>query len=303
MSHVSRRHDFCHIVMQGVPVDCIHICTTMKKILILCDGEHFPESTFHFIVRLNALSPVLLTGVFLPSVNYSDVMIYYLGGMAGPVYAPANEDNAENTVIAANMAKFKQLCEEKGIAYSIHNDVKGDIIEHLRRETRFADLVILNSDLFYSNLGQDGKTQYLNDTMHFSECPVLLLPEDFHFPDNIILAYDGSASSVYAIRQFTYILPELTQLSSLLVYATAKGDEIPDMAYIEELTSRHFKNLHFYKLDTDPKTYFGTWVSEQGNALVVSGAYGRSSLSELFRGNFMEEVISDHRLPMFVAHT
>ena len=274
----------------------------MKKVLVLCDGEHFSESTFSFVSRLNELSPILLTGVFLPSVSYSDVMVYYLGGMTGPASAPAGEDVVESATIQANIKRFKSLCEKHHIEYRVHNDIKGDIIENLQKETRFADVAILNSDLFYSNYGSEGKDQYLADTMHFAECPVVLVPEHFHFPENIILAYDGSASSVYAIRQFAYTMPELTKLSTLLVYATADGSDIPDMDYISELTARHFRDLKFYTLDTDPKKYFNTWLSEQGNALVIAGAFGHSALSEIFRGNFMEDVINDNKLPLFITH-
>ena len=59
----------------------------MKKVLAVFDGTHFSESSLRFISRLNELSPVLLTGIFLPSIDYTDVMVYYLS-MSAPLYYP-----------------------------------------------------------------------------------------------------------------------------------------------------------------------------------------------------------------------
>jgi hypothetical protein len=44
---------------------------TMKKILIAFDGIHFSKSAFEFAKKLNEVSPVLLTGVFLPQIIFN----------------------------------------------------------------------------------------------------------------------------------------------------------------------------------------------------------------------------------------
>jgi nucleotide-binding universal stress UspA family protein len=38
------------------------------------------------------------------------------------------------------------------------------------------------------------------------------------------------------------------------------------------------------------------------SALLVSGSYGRSGLSQLFKKSFVNEIIAEHRLPVFIAH-
>ena len=106
------------------------------------------------------------------------------------------------------------------------------------------------------------------------------MPEKYDFPKSIILAYDGSESSVFAIIQFAYLFPELATLNAILVYASEREDSLPRFDYIKELAAQHFSSLSFLKLDVDPKHYFNTWLVESGPALLVSGAYGRSLASE-----------------------
>lgn len=139
--------------------------------------------------------------------------------------------------------------------------------------------------------------------MHYAECPIMIIPEKFDYPKSIILAYDGSPSSVYAIKQFSYLYPMLSDLDTLLVYASDRNeDDFPDYSYIEEFATRHFKNLTFFKLNADPKKYFDTWIEDVGKAWLVSGSYGRSSFSEVFKRNFVQDIIMEHKLPVFIAH-
>jgi len=272
----------------------------MKKILLLFDGSHFSEGAFNYALHISQTQPVLLTGVFLPSVDYTDTMIYYLGGVSGPLYVPTLDTDSDT--MEQNAERFKALCTKHHIEHRVHTSISGSIIEGIKKETRYADVMILSSETFYSNLGKATQEGYLEDTMHKAECPVIVVPEQYKMPKSIILAYDGSHASVFAIKQFAYLFPEMQDLSTVVVYASEGDGQLPDMPYIEELAARHFKDLTFFKLEADPKKYFTTWMTGRGSALLVTGSFGRSGLSELFRRNFAEEVIDEHKLPVFIAH-
>ena len=120
---------------------------------------------------------------------------------------------------------------------------------------------------------------------------------------NNILAYDGSASSVYAIKQFSTLFPAWRGNKTHIVYASVKGKEIPDRIYIEELAVRHFPNLIIDALQMDARKYFNTWLTDQPRSILVTGAYGRSSLSESLKNSFVAEIVMEHKIPVFVAHS
>jgi nucleotide-binding universal stress UspA family protein len=272
----------------------------MKKVIIAFDGKRFSQGAFEFVKNLNQTQPVLVTGVFLPVVDYAE-LLYSLGGMSGPLYVKDvwEEDEKE---IERNIKHFERLCLKNGIEYRIHPNLERHIVSHLKNETRYADLLVLSSELFYENLGKTGQEEYLTEVIHRSECPVILVPEQYSFPKSVILSYDGSASSARAIKQFTYLFPELTSLNTILVYASEQTDDIPDKENIEELAGRHFDKLTVSKIDVDPRKYFDAWLADIENPILVAGAYGRSRLSEFIHKSFIREVIKDHKLPVFITH-
>lgn len=272
----------------------------MKKILIAFDGTQFSEGAFEFARRLNDLQPILLVGAFIPQVSYANLWSY-AGAMAGPSFVPLLE--AEDTeTVQRNIARFEDMCQKNGIAYKVHKDFYDFALPELKRETRFADLLIISSEKFYENLAGEDPSEYMKDALHASECPVIVVPEHFDFPDRSILAYDGSDSSVFAIKQFAYLFPELKNNETTLVFTKDKETKLPFENYIEELASEHFPNLTLQKLDMQPGKAFQNWVCENQNAILVSGSYGRSFFSQIVRRSFVSEIIAKHRLPVFITH-
>lgn len=272
----------------------------MKKILLAFDGTHFSNGAFQFARELNELEPALVTGAFLPQVQAANLWSY-ADAMSGPLLIPLVEER-DTEVIKANMEKFETLCRKNGMEYRVHEDMYDFALPELKAETRFADVLIIGSEVFYENVG--GKlNDYLQDILHRSECPVIVVPEQYDFPKTNILCYDGSESSVYAIKQFAYLFPELTKRPTLLVYVHEDGkQDFPQQVNIEELVARHFNDLTLMKLDMSPAKHFSTWINNREGALIVSGAFGRSAISQLIRKSVVSEVIAAHKLPVFIAH-
>lgn len=272
----------------------------MKKILLAFDGTNFSEGAFEFAKRLNEKSPILLTAVFLPQIDYANLWSY--AGASTGMFIPLVEEDDAN-LIQKNILKFESLCRKNDVDFRIHKDYTDMALPALKKETRFADLLIVGSESFYQNLGVNEPNESLKDALHASECPVLVVPEKFEFPRTNVLTYNGSDDSVYAIKQFAYLFPELCANETLLVYSKAEADtEIPDQEFIEELAARHFPNLTILKLRLDPKEYFTTWLIDRKSTVLVSGAFSRSVFSQLFKKSFITDVITDHKLPVFIAH-
>jgi hypothetical protein len=273
----------------------------MKKVLLAFDGTNVYESAFNFACQLNEIKPILLIGAFLPKTSIANLWSY-ADGIRHFAYAPLmEEDNAAE--VQRNITAFEKRCVNNGIDYRVHTNFSDSALNELINESRFADVLILSSEAFYDKMGTDFPNDYLRDVLHNIECPVLIVPEDFEFPTSVVLAYDGGAESVFAIKQFAYLFPELNIKETILVYANSDVEkDFPSQDQIEELATRHYKNLTLTKLDIDPKKYFATWLSEKPGALLVSGSYGRSGFSQLFNKSFVRDIIAEHRLLIFIAH-
>ena len=273
----------------------------MKKILLAFDGIHFSEGAFDFARQLNALHSILLTGVFIPQLSYANLWSY-TGGMAGPSYVPLLEGE-DTDAVEKNIERFETLCRENNIAHSVHKDFFDFALPELKRETRFADLLIISSETFYQNIGTGDPSEYMKEAVHSAECPVVIVPEKFKFPKVNILAYDGGESSVYGIKQFAYLFPEFRAQETLLVYSSQNETEgLPNKNQLEELARQHFLNISFRKLDLNPRKYFSDWINQNSNAILVTGSYGRSFFSQLFHKDFVNDVIAEHKLPVFISH-
>lgn len=271
----------------------------MKKILLLCDGGHFPQGAFDMISNNYADTGCLITGVFLNSVQYANLVTFPMDPTGELLTTMLEEDKI---LIEKNINLFSAACEKAHLEFSVHRGHDFEIFPALRKETRFADLVLMSSELFYKNLNSEQPNSYTKTALHEAECPVLLVPEIYGQPSHVILSYDGSAASVYAIKQFANLFPEWTALEALLVYISNKDDAIPDMDYMEEFAGRHFSKLTIEKLEFDPHKYLETWLSEEKMPLLVSGSFTRSGISMLFNKSFTSDVIRAHNTPVFIAH-
>lgn len=267
----------------------------MKKVLIAFDGVNYSEGAMEFAYKLNELNPIFLTGIFLPQTQLSSLWSY-----ADAAIPLAEED--ESDAMKSNIAKFEKECKERKIQYALHLDLFNLALPSLSRESVFADLLILASERFYQSFGTRPANAYLEEALHEVECPVVIVPDHFSFPEKIILAYDGSTESIFAIKQFAYLFPELCNRPGMLAYVSEREGGIPNEMNIKELVDRHFNRPEFVNLQFDVRKYFNSWIEEKSGAILVSGSFGRSYFSQLLKKSFVHEVIGDHKLPVFIAH-
>ena len=271
----------------------------MKKVIIAFDGIHYSDGAFEFARRLNQLRAIFLTAVFVPQAEVP-AWSYAEGDSQG--YIPLLE-GTRSDVIERNIQDFEQQCKENNIQYSIHRDFNGYAITELKRESLYADLLLIATELFYSTRDAEIPNVYLKKLLHDVKCSVILIPETFKFPERIVIGYDGSENSVFALKQFAYVLPELTQLkTSIVSIGIKKNKSLSDDKQLIELAERHFSDYSIERLDLISKTFFGAWLAELKSVLFVCGSYGRSAFTRLIRKSFADSVIREYALPIFISH-
>lgn len=273
----------------------------MKKVIISLDGQHFPKGAFEFVKNINLENKILLAGVFLSPIDYSKLLAYT--GLEGitimPEWLVKNEDDV---LVNKNISLFKEACIAEGIEFRIHKDTDLMAISSLIEETRFADALIISSDLFYANISKQQPNFYLEEVLKRAECPVMLIPENYEEPEQVVLAYDGNESSVFAIKQFAYLFPELAKKETILLSIVQHEDEMPEYSLVTELVASHYPDLKIETLHLKQKKDFAVWLSNKPNSVVVMGAFARSALSQLFKKSFANDVIHDIKMPIFISH-
>lgn len=272
----------------------------MKKLLLVFDGNHFSEGAFKMANFLHEQEPMLITGVFLQPIDYRDMVGYSSMGATTPISVTPYP--TDETAITKNMAKFEERCQHAGMEFRTHRDTDMFALQELQKETRFADLMVLSSQMFYENISKDQPNDYLKKILRQTECPIILVPENYSLPSKILLAYDGKADSVFAIKQFTYLFPQFYHWDSKLITLEEDGEEFPHQDLIEELAAKHFANLTLEMIDDETRKTFHTWMKSHKDYMLITGAFGRSELSNIFSKSFISDIIKEHSIAVFVSH-
>jgi len=273
---------------------------TMKKLLLVFDGNNFSQGIVDFARHINAADPVFATGLFLPAVEHAELLYSFGGIPAGPIYmnevVPGDPEN-----VRQNIARFEQLCRDNNMQYAVHQPDVKRIPDVIREETRFADVLVTDGTAF-ARADKQAQQDYASHMLHKAECPVVIVPGQFTEPQSLVFAYDGSEQSVYAMKQFNYLFPAYGGLPALIVHFAHGNTQLPQRDKIKELAGCYYSTNVVTQLDIHKKEDISGWLASNDAPFFVSGSYGRTPLSELVHGSFSSEVISGGKFMAFIAH-
>jgi hypothetical protein len=272
----------------------------MKKILFLCDGDNFSESTFEFIKQLSVHETISVKGLFFTPIDIEQMVAISYVPIAEPFIKLKEK---EKQMVQKSQKRFIRACEDAGLRHLVRvytNEWNRDIIE---KESRYADLIVLSGELFCRDVQDQQPNYFMEETLRLAECPAVVVPENFRAIERVTIAYDGKKESMFALRQFANLFPDLMELPTDIVHIKNDGDdEIPDRDLLLEYTKAHFEAQYTSKLHFDPKRYFASWLDEKKNVFLVTGSFSRSPFSNTLKESFSTEIITRHGCPIFIAH-
>jgi nucleotide-binding universal stress UspA family protein len=132
---------------------------------------------------------------------------------------------------------------------------------------------------------------------------VIISPYSFESIDDIIFSYNGTKSSVFAIKQFTYLFPELRQKKAIVV--NVRNDELDTLEEqfkMKEWMKNHYTDVEYVLLKGEPSDQLFGYLIERKNGIVVMGAYGRGMLSRFFKPSHARLIVKTINLPLFISH-
>ncbi len=278
----------------------------MEKILLAIDAINPDKNSLEFACYLAHLTKSKLTGVFLENLLSEErPVLKQVQGMASMdwvVDQKSDEYNAKLELIEKNISLFKDACIDRGVNYSLHRD-RGLPARELTGESRFADLVVVDAQTSFNKRYEGSPTEFVKDILKNAECPVIIAPGSFKLIDEIIFTYNGSPSSVFAIKQFTYLFPQLNNKKITILQVNDAGEwKDPDKYKFKEWLKEHYTDLHFEELKGDTDARLFDCLLNRENVFFVMGAYGRNSLSQFFKRSHADLLIKTVTQPIFIAH-
>jgi nucleotide-binding universal stress UspA family protein len=278
----------------------------MKKIIAAFDGLKFSNSTKEYAIHVASISNAHLVGVFLEDISYASYKIDELVDSEGVSVKKQSELEEKDEQTRYHSVKiFENACEKAGINFTVHRDRRYAFNE-LLHESIYSDLLIIDSSETLIHYEEKAPTKFIQHTLAKVHCPVIVVPDKYKPIEKIILSYDGTPSSVYAIKTFSYLFPSLMHLPVELLSVNNPNQSLhlADDMLMKEFMKWHYpKNVQYIILKGEASTKILSYLKRQHqNLLVILGAYSRSEVSRLINESLADALIKNIHLPLFLAH-
>ena len=278
----------------------------MEKILLALDVARFNNNVLDFACYLASITNSKLTGIFLGALQEDELPVRK-SLMSNPhietlVAGDITEDPKRRQLCDDTTKLFKNTCQNNGVCYSIHRN-QGVPEDEIIAETRFSDLLIVDAEMSFEERKESTPTRFVKEVVKKSECPIVITPFSYSAIDEVLLAYDGSSSSVFAIKQFAYLFPEFKE-KRLTILQVDDGNDLPivNKDRIAELLESHYSTIRFEILHGKPADEIFGYLLQKENMFVIMGAFSRKILGNLFKDSTAELILKAVNLPVFIAH-
>lgn len=275
------------------------------KILLAINAMNLNMASVDFACYMAKLSGSILTGVFLENLAYEEI---FASDHPDSDWHPAKmkstalpENESRRKMCDDNILLFKEACAARDTKCKVHRD-RDVPFKEIIIESRFADLLIIDARLSFSERFEPSPTSFAKKVLMDAECPVLIAPESTEPIQEVVFAYDGSKSSVFAMKQFTYIFPQFRDRKVSLIEINEDDIVIDEQYKIKEWIKDHYTSYELVALVGDEQKRILEVLMAKENCIVVMGAYGRGLLSEFIRKSRAEKILKVLPEAMFIAH-
>jgi hypothetical protein len=271
----------------------------MKKAMVIMNGSFANHAIITSAVNLAKHDKTILHAIFLQHDTktlesdylYPNDLALTQNRLTGK---SIEEENA--ALVNANIWLFIDVCEQQKVSYIIEPDTHLTL-KDLIGYSAFYDYIIADAQ---SNLEQ----YRLSDLLADAHCPIFLTSARINQVKRIILAYDGSYSSTYALKMYHYIFPEWSSVDTTLLFiATEKSSTLPQEDKVKSMVTHYFSSPNIKILQGPFQDSFIKFIKEsEEDCLVVMGAYGRSNFSRIIHKSLADMVIEKTQAALFIVH-
>ncbi|WP_018617498.1 universal stress protein [Segetibacter koreensis] len=277
----------------------------MIKVIAALDALKLSESTVDYSVYFAKEFNAHIVAAFL------EEMVYHARPEADEDYVFTDWSQMDTLVKkeeqlrAVSKKNVQTRFEAEGVNYNIHRD-KTFALKSLLRESHYSDMILIDENEKFSNWDSSKPSLFMKNLLSDADCPVIVVPAEFKPIEKFVFAYDGSPSSVYAIRQFSYLFPAtpLKEVEILMITDDKHSNHFPNQHLLKELLKRKYATVlqSIIKSDHTDEALVKHLQAENKNCMLILGAYQRSSFSRWLYQSIADLLIAEVEIPLFIAH-
>ena len=272
------------------------------KILLVLDALAFDKAQLDYPAYISELTNGEITVLFLENTAVVHAPFSKYGHLGGYQLSEEESTESKKEIINKNIETYKQLCIEKNLSGNL---LRARVIPEDKaiEASRFADLLMISYNLSFAKRYEETPTKFVENVLTGAQCAVLVMPKTMQEINEVFFTCNGSFSSMYGIRQFTYLFPAFKDKKFTILYVVENEDEeTTHKRSIKEYMNHHYKNWEFKLLMGNSSAVILSHLSKQRNSMVTFGAYGRSQFSQFFKKSEAESIINTLDMPVFITH-
>jgi hypothetical protein len=274
----------------------------MERIVIVISPTGVERASLEFACYLANLTGSKLNGLFLHQAPLMEVaektgMHFCHHAKEAQVFPLISGKDIDQIKL-----EFDHFCSNHGLQW-IPEMKDAANINHVILESRFADLLIINADSSFSTELESIPTDTVTYTLKHAECPVVIAPLTFNDINEIVFTYDGTASSVFAIKQFTHQFPQFR--NNKITFLEVNDDSSPEVQHKEMITEylkTHYSSVGYQVLKGDPEDQLFSYFLNKKHVFVVMGAFGKKIIPSIFKRSTANLLLKTTCLPIFISH-
>ncbi|MEO6546596.1 MAG: hypothetical protein ABIN94_01300 [Ferruginibacter sp.] len=276
----------------------------MEKILLAVNAINLKKNALDFACYLARLTKSRLTGVFLE--NEIAAMAPVLGNVHGMLYDGQNDEEDctyedKMKLINANISDFEEGCIQGEVPFNITCH-RGFPSNDLLKETQFADLLVVDADTSFNDRFEGCPTEFVHELLIKSACPVIIAPERFNGVDELVFVYSGSISSLFAIKQFTYLFPQLFNKKVTVVQVSQSGKwDHHDKDKLMGWLSEHYYSVNFEYLFQETNAALISLLTAKKNIFIILSSYEKFGIVQYAKNSPTDLLIKTVMKPIFIT--
>ena len=277
-----------------------------NRIVVGLDGSPSSEQAFRLALRRIKNFHGVMVGfavVDQPSIEHiaagAQPGAFELTDRSVSVVVEQAKKRAQNLIAA-----FRTRCEEEGVEFE---DViySGAPHEGLQEEAKTSDIIVVGMHTYFYHSEIEDSFHTLGQLLKHPVCPVIAVPETMEqLPENIIIAYDGSAGAARAMKAFVHITPNLP--TEYHVSLLCVSHEFIEIKYHLEKAAHYLRSHNIdpsiIVRDGTPSQVILELAKELHPAIVTLGSPLYKGLGERLFGSTTESIIKAATTPIFVYH-
>jgi nucleotide-binding universal stress UspA family protein len=279
----------------------------MKKIIAAIDPFNFSEEQ---LIHFDATAKLLggkLTVMFLENIVGEVLSVappFHFE--AYPTFSYQEIDwkvlEEKRKIIREKVNLYHTVCRDRNIDANLHEE-EGTPLQETIKESRFADLLMINNDATLATLPGTDPLYFVKDVLRDAQCPVLVVPSPQQVINEIVFTYNGTYSSMYAIRQLTSLSKNIANKKVTVLYVDEDNtSHVEEEALLKEYLRHHYSNWEIKILRGDPPLEITSYLLHKPGCLVTMGAYGRSKFSHFFHRSSAETLLHALNVYAFITH-